>query len=71
MIRDTLHSATLKAVRYDPVTEELFVEFTAGNVLRYAPVPYRIYRAITSSRFPERTYRHLIRDRALPEAAVE
>jgi hypothetical protein len=71
MIRDSLHSATLKAISYDPAASELIVESTGGTVFRHAPVPYGIYRAIASSRFPEKVYRHLVHDHVLPAAAVE
>jgi hypothetical protein len=68
MIRDSLRSATLKAIRYDPVKSELFVESVEGRVFRHAPVQYAIYRVIAISRFPEKIYRHLIADHILPEA---
>jgi hypothetical protein len=71
MIRYSLRSATLKAITYDPAASERIVESTGGTVFRHAPVPYGIYRAIASSRFPEKVYRHLIRDHVLPAAAVE
>ena len=68
MIRERIRSATIQAISYDQVTSAVIVEFTAGKRSRHAPVPYSVYHAIASSRFPEKTYRHLIADRVLPAA---
>ncbi len=70
MIRDNLRSATIRAIRYDESTSELVLESVDGTLLRHAPVPYAIYRAIASSRFPEKIYRHLLSDHLLPAAAA-
>jgi hypothetical protein len=71
MIRESLHSLTLKAVTYDPAETELIVESVEGTRFHYAPVPYGVYHAIAASRFPEKIYRHLITDHVLPPAVVE
>lgn len=70
MIRDNLRSATLRAIRYDEASSEIVLESVDGTLLRHAPVPYAIYRAIVSSRFPEKIYRHLIADHLLPAAVT-
>jgi len=66
MIRDRITSATIRALSYDHITSAVIVEFTAGYRLRHAPVTYTVYHAIASSRFPEKTYRHLVADHVLP-----
>jgi hypothetical protein len=71
MIRERLTSATIRVVSYDPSTETLIVEFNEGPIARHTPVKYEVYRAIASSRFPEKVYRHLVADHGVPASLTE
>ena len=66
MIWDRITSATIRAIGYDPATRAVTVELTDGQHVRHVPVPYTVYHAISSSRFPEKIYRHLLADHVLP-----
>jgi hypothetical protein len=70
MIWERINSATIRAIGYDPATRAVTVERTEGQHVRHVPVPYSVYHAISSARFPEKIYRHLLADHVLP-AGVE
>ena len=65
MIRDRITSPLIHAVTYDIATQTMAVEFTSGRGRNFSPVPYEIYRSIIHSRFPEKTFRQLVRTRVL------
>jgi hypothetical protein len=65
MIRSRLYNPVIKAVSYDAERKTLIVEFTNGSIVRHTPVPYETYLSLVNSRFPEKIYRHQIRD-AIP-----
>ena len=71
MIRERVTSAGIRSVSYDPVTSRLVVECAGGFSVEHFPVSYSVYRAIASSRFPERVYRHLLSDKVIPPAHKE
>lgn len=65
MIRDRIRSAGIRAISYDSPGLVLVVEFTGGSIAKHSQVSYDIYNAIISSRFPEKIYRHFIKEHIL------
>ena len=46
---DIAKSSNIKRVEYDPITNELFVEFKPSGVYKYFNVPEEIYIKFTES----------------------
>jgi hypothetical protein len=65
MIRDRIRSAGIRAISYDSTGLVLSVEFSTGSTTHYSPVSYDVYHTIISSRFPEKIYRHFIKEHIL------
>lgn len=42
-------SSNLKAVRYDPATQTLDIEFHSGSVYRYFGVPESVYQGLMAA----------------------
>ncbi len=66
MIWERITSPWIRAIGYDPGTHAVTLEFAEGQDIQHTPVPYTVYHAIASARFPGRVYRHLLADRVLP-----
>lgn len=46
---DIAKSSNIKRVEYDPITNELFVEFLAGGKYKYFNVPENVYDKFTEA----------------------
>jgi len=65
MIWDRIASRLIHAIGYDIGPRTMVVKFTDGSVKYHSPVPISIYQAIAHARFPEKTYRHYVKEHVL------
>jgi lysyl-tRNA synthetase class 2 len=60
--RNTVVSSAIRSVGFDASTNELEIEFTSGEVYRYA-VPARVHRELLAAESPGRYFQAHIRPR--------
>jgi len=64
-VTSRLVSPLLRTAAYDSGVRLLVLEFTDGSRREYRAVAYSTYLALVRSRFPEKTWRQLLRARIL------
>jgi YD repeat-containing protein len=50
--RRRINASNLRSVGYDPASRMLEIEFTGGNIVRYAGVPTEIHRRLMNAPSP-------------------
>jgi hypothetical protein len=71
MIRKRIHSVTIQAIRFDPISSTLTGESGGRNHCPHQPVKCEVYQRTASFWFPERIYRRIIADHEDPAAMAE